>query len=52
MEKQQMKIAVLVLALIYIISPIDIVSGVPVDDIIVALGCLVSVLTQIKNKKA
>lgn len=47
-----MKIAVLILALIYIISPIDIVSGVPVDDIVVALGSAAYALTQLKKKKA
>ena len=32
------KILIIVIALIYIISPIDLLPGVPVDDLVVGIG--------------
>lgn len=40
-----MKFVVILLALIYICSPIDVAPGIPVDDIVVTIGSVAYILT-------
>jgi hypothetical protein len=45
-----MKALVLILSLLYIISPVDFVPAIPIDDILVTLGTAAYLLTSWKSK--
>ena len=45
MEETKMKFLIFLFMLIYLVSPIDVAPGIPVDDIIVTIGSTVYMLT-------
>ena len=45
-------IVILICGLVYVISPIDLLPGIPIDDILVGIGTIVGSIKEFKEAKS